>query len=178
MRKQEGFSLVELLIVVAIILIIASIAIPSLLRSRMLAHQAAAANTIRSVNTAEATYQTTYPLVGYSATLFALGPPAAGCPAPPAIPPATNACLLDPVVACLAPPCLKGQYTYQVFGAAAVNGVIPDYVAGSIPLNAGLSGSFNYCSTSTLVIMQAPASAVLPATPAVCTAAPYIAMSN
>ena len=178
MRKQKGFSLIELLIVVAIILIIAAIAIPSLLRSRMLAQQSAAASTIRSLNTAETTFQVTYPLTGYSNTLFALGPPAGGCPAPPAIPPATNACLIDPVLACAAPPCTKGQYQYQIFAGAAVNGVIPDYVASSIPINVGTSGNYNYCSTPTLIIYQAPGTAVLAPTVAACTAAPYAALPN
>src|SRR5438552_1445234 len=60
MRKDnKGFSLLELLIVVAIILIIATIAIPSLLRSRQAAHEAAAVATLRTINTAETTYLST-----------------------------------------------------------------------------------------------------------------------
>ena len=56
MRKQKGFSLIELLIVVAIILIIATIAIPSLLRSRQSAQESSAVAQIRTINTAEITY--------------------------------------------------------------------------------------------------------------------------
>jgi prepilin-type N-terminal cleavage/methylation domain-containing protein len=67
--KQKGFSLIELLIVVAIILIIAAIAIPNLLRARMAANEASAVASLRTINTAEVTYNTGYPTVGYATAL-------------------------------------------------------------------------------------------------------------
>src|SRR5213075_3221594 len=73
MRNSKGFSLIELLIVVAIILIIAAIAIPNLLRSRIAANEASAVGSLRTPNTAEVTYQSTYPDQGFACTLAALG---------------------------------------------------------------------------------------------------------
>jgi prepilin-type N-terminal cleavage/methylation domain-containing protein len=72
MQKQAGFSLIEMLIVVAIILILAAIAIPNLLRSRIAANEASAVGSLRAINSAEITYQTTYPDLGFT-SLSSLG---------------------------------------------------------------------------------------------------------
>src|SRR3984885_11218725 len=84
-RKQKGFSLIELLIVVQFFFIIAAIAIPNLLRARISANEASAASSVRTTNTGEVSFYSTYPTQGYStgATgMGALGPGAVtGCPA-------------------------------------------------------------------------------------------------
>jgi type IV pilus assembly protein PilA len=94
-RKQAGFSLIELLIVVAIILIIAAIAMPNLMVARMSANEASAVQSLRTIQSAETLYATTYPTVGFSATLAALGGASnSACAAS-----STQACLIDNVLA-------------------------------------------------------------------------------
>src|SRR5271166_2899891 len=91
-KSTKGFSLIELLIVVAIILIIAAIAIPNLLRSRIAANQASAVGSLRTLNTSEITYSSTYN-VGFTATMSYLQPN--GTPNPNS----TAAGLIDSVLA-------------------------------------------------------------------------------
>lgn len=76
--RMHGFSLIELLIVVAIILIISAIAIPNLMKAKISANEAAAASCIHAINTAEIAYSSAFPTIGYSASLSDLGPTGGG----------------------------------------------------------------------------------------------------
>jgi len=166
--KEKGFSLIELLIVVAIILIIAAIAIPNLLRSRMAANEASAVGSVRTINTAASTYNSTYGN-GFPPSLTAIGTTTAnavGC---------TNAELLDTVLT-------SGTKSGYLFawqtGSTLLNstssscsggyGYSDGYVVTAVPVTTGTTGQRSFCSDASGVIRFDPTGTKATAASALC----------
>ena len=159
-KKQKGFSLIELLIVVAIILIIAAIAIPNLLRSRMAANEASAVGSVRTINTAAISYNSTYGN-GFPDDLLEIGG-AAGATAS-----CDNAGLIDSVLGGVTGVNIKSGYSFKM-GPGTVpvtnkptNCTKPGWSDGygitAVPTNVGNSGQRSFCSDGSGVIRYDPA---------------------
>jgi type IV pilus assembly protein PilA len=146
--NKSGFSLIELLIVVAIILIIAAIAIPNLLRSRIAANEASAVGSLRTLNSAEITYNTSYPNVGFACSLSMLAPPSGTTSAT-----SSTAGLIDSTLA----GGTKSGYTFTVSNCTGTPKSSYQYTAA--PVSPGTTGQRYFC-TDTSAVIQYSASAI------------------
>lgn len=151
--RERGFSLIELLIVVAIILIIAAIAIPSFLHSKMAANESSAVYSIRTINTAQVTYAATYPTIGYATTLNTL---AASASNPNGVD-STNAGILDWVLGCTNVICPKSGYNFQIPPGSATGTPVSSYSVWGTPITVGTTGNRGFCSDNMNPILYDPA---------------------
>jgi len=152
MKKQKGFSLIELLIVVAIILIIAAIAVPNLLRSRMAANEASAAGSLRTIATSNVTYSTTYG-IGFSPDLISLSCPTTGCTGTAT---SAEADLIDSALGAGT----KSGYFFTYTGDPAGGSVATDpnqtYTVDATPLSPNSSGVSTFCVDQSNVVRKDP----------------------
>lgn len=146
--QERGFSLIELLIVVAIILVISAIAIPSFLHSKIAANEASAVYSIRTINTAQVTYNTTYPTIGYAATLNMLAAPETGQTS------SANAGVLDWVLGCTTVICPKSGYNFQITNTSGVP--ISTYTVWGTPVTLGVTGYRGFCSDNMNPVLYDP----------------------
>jgi prepilin-type N-terminal cleavage/methylation domain-containing protein len=139
-KGQRGFSLIELLIVIAVILVIAAIAIPNFIRSRMRANEGAAVQNLRTITTANTVYLTTYG-IGFADALPKLGGTAV-------LVDSTAAGLIDSVLSTG----LKNGYTYTYTVTASAGGQVVGFTVTADPTNFGVTGERYFFTDQTSII--------------------------
>jgi prepilin-type N-terminal cleavage/methylation domain-containing protein len=140
MTRQSGFTLLELMIVIALIVIIAAITIPSVTEAKIHATEASALASIRAISVAEVAYQSTYG--GYPPSLQNLGG------AEPCTRSAETACLIDQSLAEGA----KSGYRFTAIGGNPSGGLNTSYAVGAAPEAFGRTGRRLFCTTDKNVI--------------------------
>lgn len=149
--KGDGMALAGLIMgyisiaFIPVALIIGAIAIPNLLRAKISANDAAAASSVRTLNTAQGTYQTQYPSKGFAANLSTLGPGSSGVCGTPS---QDAACLITAPLANLN---MKNGFRYSLTATCGTDDVCTDYVVLATPLSSS-TGSRSFCSTSDGVV--------------------------
>ncbi len=146
MKNRKGFTLIELMIVIAVILIIAAIAIPGILNAKITANEASAIGSLRAINTAQVSYQSAYPTTGFAPSLTTLGGPDTCTPT------AENACLIDPDLTAGT----KSGYTFATSPVAVGNQASVSYVSGAAPLAFKHTGIRRFCSSEKNIIRRDP----------------------
>jgi prepilin-type N-terminal cleavage/methylation domain-containing protein len=142
MRRQRGFSLIELLIVVAIILALAAMAVPNLIRSKMSANEASAVGSLHAIANAQASYAISYAHLGYANQLSKLAYPPAGQAIDH-----NHAGIIDIVLGCEAQPCKKSGYQFSIINPVGTPTIVA-YTAVGTPLVHGTTGRRGFCSDS------------------------------
>jgi type IV pilus assembly protein PilA len=151
-QRERGFTLMELLIVMSVILILMAIAIPNFLNLRSQANETSAIGNLRAINSAEIQYQTNYPANGFACSLVALGgSSSAGAPSP------TSAQLLPPDLAAG----VKSGFIYTISNCNKVTvnnqDMYTSYSVTAVPISVGKTGHRGFCTDQTGEIKADPA---------------------
>lgn len=137
--------------VVAIILVMAAMAVPNLVASRIAANEAAAVTSIRAINTAQTAYAITYPNKGFADTLLKLAEPK------PGVKVSENAAgLLDWVLGCASEPCTRSGYNFAFTNVIGAPGVVTQYDVTAVPASRGQTGNRGFCGSNLTILRFDP----------------------